>query len=188
MRRIIPPRWKNGDYEKLEAELCALPLCQYEFIDTSELVFSERIRRVCEQECPMYNKTWACPPAVGTVEECRERCLRFPRALMITTVTEVSDIADIRETLATREPHEEITRQAAAMVRERASEVMVLSTEACALCETCAWPHGPCRHPDKMFPCVESHGIIATDIAEKHGIEFFNGNIVTWFSLIFFRE
>ncbi len=39
-----------------------------------------------------------------------------------------------------------------------------------------------------MYPCVESHGIIATDIAEKHGIEFFNGNIVTRFSLIFFRE
>lgn len=176
------------DYAKLEAGLCALPICQYEFIDTPELTFTERIRTVCEQECPMYNKTWACPPAVGTVEECRARCLRFPKALMITTVTEVSDIADIRETLDTRVPHEEVARQAAALVREQASETMVLSTMACAYCEECAWPHGPCRHPEKMFPCVESHGVIATDIAEKHGIEFFNGNIVTWFSLIFFRE
>ncbi len=175
-------------YDKLEAALCELPLCQYEFIDTSELVFSERIRTVCETECPMYDRSWACPPAVGTVEECRERCLRFPRALMITTVTEVSDIANICETLDTRGPHEEITRQAAAMVKEQASEIMVLSTEACAVCEECAWPKGKCRHPERMFPCVESHGIIATDIAEKHGIEFIGGNIVTWFSLIFFRE
>ena len=176
------------DIARLEEGLCALPLCQYDLMDTSELVFSERIRAVCEQECPMYGKSWACPPAVGTVEECRERCLRFPRALMITTVTEVRDIADIEETLATRAPHEEITRQAAALVREQAAEVMVLSTEACAICERCAYPGVPCRHPDRMFPCVESHGIIATDIAEKHGIEFFQGNIVTWFSLIFFRE
>ncbi len=176
------------DYEKLEAGLCALPICQYEFIDTPELTFTDRIRTVCEQECPMYNKTWACPPAVGTVEECRTRCLRYPKALMITTVTEVSDIANIRETLDTRAPHEEVARQAAALVREQASETMVLSTMACAWCEECAWPQGPCRHPEKMFPCVESHGIIATDIAEKHGIEFFNGNLVTWFSLIFFRE
>lgn len=186
---MIPPaRWKEMDYEKLKAGLCQLPLCQYEFIDTSELTFSERIRTVCEDQCPMYNKSWACPPAVGTVEECKARCLRFPRALMITTVTEVSDIANIEETLATRGPHEEITRQAAALVKEQTSEVMILSTEACAVCEKCAWPDGPCRHPEIMNPCVESHGIIATDIAEKHGIEFFNGNIVTWFSLIFYKE
>ena len=87
------------DIAKLEEGLCALPLCQYELIDTSELVFSQRIRTVCEQECPMYNKSWACPPAVGTVEECQARCLRFPRALMLTTVTEVRDITDIHETL-----------------------------------------------------------------------------------------
>ena len=158
------------DLDKLEEGLRALPLYQYDFLDTAELVFSERIREVCRQECPMYNKSWACPPAVGTVEECRARCLRFPRALMLTTVTEVEDITDIRETLATRAPHEEITRQAAALVKDLGAEVMVLSTEACAVCEACAWPDAPCRHPERMFPCVESHGIIATDSAETHGI------------------
>jgi len=107
---------------------------------------------------------------------------------MITTVTEVNDISNIEETLATRLPHEEITRQAAELVRRQTEDIYVLSTEACAICEKCAWPNGPCLHPEKMFPCVESHGIIATDIAEKHSIEFFNGNIVTWFSLIFYQE
>ena len=38
-----------------------------------------------------------------------------------------------------------------------------------------------------MYPCVESHGILVTDLAEKHGIDFMSGNIVTWFSLIFYR-
>ena len=64
---------------------------------------------------------------------------------------------------------------------------MVLSTEACAICEQCAYPGGPCRHADKMYPCVESHGILATEIAEKYGIDFFDGKIVTWFSIIFYR-
>ena len=176
------------DYAKLEAALSAYPLCQYEFIDTSELLFSERIRYVCEHECPMYGKSWACPPAVGSVAECEARCRSYPKALMFTTVTEVNDIADLEETLATRAPHEEITREIAALVRAVAGDVLVLSTEACAFCEKCAYPDAPCRHPERMFPCVESHGIIATAIAEAHGIEFFNGNIVTWFSLVFFRE
>ena len=48
---------------------------------------------------------------------------------------------------------------------------------------------GPCRHPDRMFPCVESHGLIVTALAERHGIEFqYGGNVVTWFSLLLYRE
>ena len=54
------------DRQQLEQQLAALPLFQYEFIMPEELTFSERIRHVCESECPMYNTTWACPPAVGT--------------------------------------------------------------------------------------------------------------------------
>lgn len=175
------------DKEKLEQQLAQLPLYQYAFIRTEELVFTERVRKICEMECPMYGKTWACPPAVGSVEDCKKRCLAYPEALVITTITEVSDIANLQETLDTRAPHEAVTREAAAFVKEQAAEVMVLSTEACAICEQCAYPDGPCRHADKMYPCVESHGILATEIAEKYGIDFFDGNIVTWFSIIFYR-
>ena len=175
--------------EWLEAQLSQLPLYMYEFIDTSELVFTDRVRHICRTECPMYGKSWACPPAVGEVEECRRRCLAFDHALLISTIAEVNDIADIDETLATRAPHEEITRQVQQMVREQSAQTMVLSTEACAHCEHCTYPNAPCRFPEKMYPCVESHGILVTELAEQHGIDFLaGGNIVTWFSLIFYRE
>ncbi|MCR4771709.1 MAG: DUF2284 domain-containing protein [Oscillospiraceae bacterium] len=178
----------NG--ELLEEKLRGLPLLQYVFISTDELVFSENVRYICRTECPMYGRTWACPPAVGTVEQCREKCMRFTDGLLFSTVTEVSDIADIEETLSTRAPHEEITRKVRDMAAELYGEVLTLSTEACAVCESCAYTEGkPCRHPERMFPCVESHGIIVTELAEKHGMDFFNGgNIVTWFSLILFSE
>ena len=174
--------------ELIEQQLSALPLAQYGWIETAELEFSECIRRVCEQECPMYSQTWACPPAVVTVEECRARCLSYPHALYLTTLTEVSDIANLEETLATRAPHEAITREALAILKPHVKDVMALSTEACAICEHCAYPDAPCRHPELMFPCVESHGIIVTALAEKEGIEFYGGNLVTWFSLLLFRE
>ena len=176
------------DRNQLEMRLSELPLYQYAFVRTEDLMFSERIRWICEHECPMYGKTWACPPAVGSVEECKARCMKFDEALLIATITEVSDIANIEETLATRAPHEEITRQVHEMVREQAGDTMVLSTEACAICEECAWPDAPCRFKEKMFSCVESHGIVVTDLAEKTGIDFYaEGNLVTWFSLIFYR-
>ena len=174
--------------ERVEQALCELPLSQYAWISTSELVFTERVRKICESECPLYNRSWACPPAVGSVEACRARCLAFDEALLITSVTEVSDIANLEETLATRAPHEALTRRAAEILKEQASEIYVLSTEACAICTRCAWPDGPCRHPEQMYPCVESHAILATALAEKHGIEFYGGNLVTWFSLLFFKD
>ena len=177
------------DRQKLEAQLRELPLYSYAFIDTDELAFSQRVRYICQTECPMYNTTWACPPAVGSVADCRERVMAFKEGLLIATITEVNDLANIAETLATRADHEEITRQVLAMVRQQAGQTLTLSTEACTHCEHCTWPEAPCRFPDRMFPCLESHGILVTDLAEKRGIEFqFSGNTVTWFSLILYRE
>ena len=176
------------DRERLEAALAEYPLYQYAFIRTRDLVFTPRVRYVCQTECPMYNTTWACPPAVGTPEECQQRIMRFDEGLMIATITEVSDIANIQETLDTRAPHEEITRQITALVQQQASETLTLSTEACAHCAHCTWPDAPCRFPKRMFPCVESHCILVTDLAEKRGIDFMaGGNIVTWFSLILYK-
>lgn len=42
--------------------------------------------------------------------------------------------------------------------------------------------------PGKMFPCVESYGILVTALADRLDMNFFNGNLVTWYSLIFYRE
>lgn len=175
------------DKNILEQALAQLPLYHFAFFRSDELTFSERVRHICKTECPMYGKSWACPPAVGAVEECRKRCLAYPELLMICTVNEVPDIENMELTLETRKEHEAITEQVAQLMRKQASEIMVLSSEACAVCSECTYPNGPCRFPEKLFPCVESHGILVTELAERCGIEFFNGNIVTWFSVILFR-
>ena len=172
--------------ELLERQLAELPLFQYFFVKPEELVFTERVRYVCETECPRYGKTWACPPAVGTVEACKERCLSYNNLLVISTVTEVEDGSDMEQTLATRADHEAVTHQVAELLQLQEVKPLVLSTESCAICQDCTYPDCACRHPDLMYPCVESYGILVTDLMEKHGMEFYNGNIVTWFSLLFY--
>jgi len=176
------------DLELLESGLAELPLYGYFFIDPKALEFSERIRWICQHECPMYNKTWACPPAVGSVESCKAACLRHENCLMIATITEVQDISDLEETLATRSEHEQITKQVRDLMQQQGVEPYILSTEACTVCEHCAWLDGqPCRHPERMHPCVESHGINLIPVLEENGMEFqFGGNVVTWVSLLFY--
>lgn len=176
------------DREKLEQGLSELPLYTYFYIDPKELEFSERIRHICKAECPMYGKTWACPPAVGEVEACRQKCLGYENCLVIGTIVEVRDASDIQESLDTRGDHERITNQVRDLMREQGTVPYILSTEACAICERCAYLDGlPCRLPGKMHPCVESHGINLIPTLEQNGLDFIYGtNIVTWYSLLFY--
>ena len=176
------------DLELLEAQLAELPLYGYFFIDPNALEFSDRIRWICEHECPMCGITWACPPGVGSVQTCKEKCLSYKNCLMVATTVEVSDIANIEEGLATRPEHEAITNEVRDLMRAQGVEPYVLSTEACAICERCAYLDGqPCRHPDRMHPCVESHGINVVPVLEENGLAFqFGANVVTWISLLFY--
>ena len=178
------------DTARLEDGLAQLPLYVYTYIDPASLEYSERIRWICQNECPMYKKTWACPPAVGSVEECKQRCLGYNSCLMIGTITETDNIADMEATLATRPAHEEITGKVRQLLREQGIEPYILSTEACAVCQRCAYLDGqPCRKPDRMHPCVESHGINLIPTLEENGLPFQYGeNVVTWYSLLFFNN
>ena len=174
--------------ELLEEKLSELPLYIYDFIDPSELEFTDRIRWICEHECPMYGSTWACPPGVGSMECCMEKCRSYENCLMISTIVEVEDIANLEETLATRPDHEAVTNQVRDIMVSMGIEPYVLSTEACAICERCAiLDKQPCRHPEMMHPCVESHGINVVPMLESHGLEFqFGANVVTWISLFLY--
>ncbi len=176
--------------ELLEAGLAELPLYAYFFIDPQILEFSDRIRYICENECPMYGKSWACPPGAGQVPECEKICRSYKNCLVIGTITEVSDVTDIQECLDTRGPHEEITNEVRNLMRQQGIEPYVLSGEACSACERCAYLDGkPCRFPEKMHPCVESHGIVLTKTLEEQGLAFqYGGNIVTWYSLLLYNE
>ena len=177
------------DLELLEQQLSELPLYAYFYVDPKSLEFSERIRWICEHECPMYGKTWACPPAVGSVDSCKEKCLGYKNCLVIGTITECDDIASMEQSLATRPEHEAITNAVIEMFRAQGAEPYVLSTEACAVCQRCAVLDGqPCRHPGRMHPCVESHGINVIPTLEENGLDFqYGGNIITWYSLLFYN-
>ena len=174
--------------ELLEQQLSELPLYIYDFFDPRDLEFSSRIRWICENECPMYGKSWACPPGVGTVDHCRQVCRAYDHCLLISSIVEVRDIADMEETLATRPDHEALTEQVRELMQAQGIDPFSLSTEACTVYDRCAILDGqPCRYPEKMHPCVESHGINVVDVLEKRGLEFqFGANVVTWISLLFY--
>ena len=178
------------DRERLEAELSQLPLYVYFYADPRNIEFSERIRWICQHECPRYGTSWACPPGVGEVSACKAKCQSYRNCLVVGTITETENIGDIEASLATRPEHEKLTNQIRDLFREQGVEPYILSTEACAVCERCAILDGlPCRMPGRMHPCVESHGINLIPTLEANGLDFqYGDNMVTWYSLLFFNE
>ena len=97
--------------QAIEASITAYPICAYAFIQIQDIHFKEEVRHICRTECPRYGKSWSCPPAVGTVEECKKRCEAYEGGFLFTTMTEVSDIENMDELLSTRAEHEKLTHQ-----------------------------------------------------------------------------
>lgn len=177
--------WKDIE-NKIEEILTAYPVFQYGFLDVGDIEFKEEVRHICKQECARYNSSWACPPAVGTVEECKRRCESYGKALVFTTLAEVSDVSNMEETLATRREHEEIVHGICKELDEAGLKRLALSSDSCAICACCAWPEAPCRHPEEMLPCIESYGILVTSAAERLSMDFFyDSRTVVWYGIIF---
>ena len=68
----------------LLSDAAALSGCsQWGFVQTKDLNFYPEIRRICEgNSCRGYGKTWACPPAVGSLEECQQRVMQYGNMLL----------------------------------------------------------------------------------------------------------
>ena len=158
------------DTAKFEEFISAYPIYEYRILDTSDLSVETRVRQICKQECERYGSTWACPPAVGTLEECEKKIRSYGKAVFFSSVAEVSDLMNMQEMLSTR-------------------DTFTLSTESCDICETCAYTQGePCRFPERMHPCLESHGVVVSEIVEKEHMEYnLGGNTILWFSMVLYR-
>ena len=175
------------EFEKIEAQLRQMPLYQYGFMRPEELPFSSRVRQVCQQECPMYGRSWSCPPAVGDLEQCRARCLSYDHALLLVTVQEVADSTDLAAVLATRPFHRQQVRHARQILRQAGCRPLCLSGEACDICDICTCPDVPCRHPEWQTPCLEGYGIVASELAERYGVPFPpEPGLVYWYALLLF--
>ena len=161
------------------------------FLAASEIDVSPEVRRLCEQNaCGAYGKSWACPPGVGTLEECLKRMRAFTTVFHFSTRHELEDSYDFEGMMAGKQAHEAIVPRVRAFFRERLGDgIMLLSTEGCRRCKTCTYPDAPCRFPADLHPSIESYGVQVNELSKKTGVKYHNGkNTVTYHSCVFFNE
>ena len=167
-------------------ELKEIGIQEYGMISTAEIPFEQEIRKICEgNACRLYAKTWACPPAVGTIEECQERCLQYKTAMVFSAVYPLEDSFDFDGMEAGKARHTQLCPAIVKLFQEQYEDLLILSAEGCGRCQTCTYPDAPCRFPDTLYPSIESYGVEVNRLAAKAGVNYINGaNTVTYFGCI----
>ena len=126
--------------ERIESQKERLGIWEYAFLPTKEIPFSDEVRRICEKNaCGMYGTNWACPPAVGSAEACRAKCMQWDNALVITTKTILESRYDVSLWKNAAKAHESGTDDVLALVRGAYPDAYALSTEGCSICATCTF-------------------------------------------------
>lgn len=172
---------------EIETFIGDFPVCEYALMRRDELIFSPAVRTICETDCPRFGHSWACPPAIGTIDACMARCAKYDYAFLFSTVAEVADSFDMQGCLNERRDHEGVTYAITERFKQAFGDVLTLST-GCMLCDTCAYPDAPCRNPARAYATIESHGILIMQTAAMQNMTYDCGaNIVTYFSLLLFN-
>lgn len=172
--------------DRLKKMLDAAGIYQCGTVDTDKIRFTQEVRAMCEvNTCRQYGKTWACPPAIGTVEECRERVQKYEKMLVFSIKYDLEDSFDYEGMLAGMKHFKKCCRAFDDAVRPYIKEYFIVSNEGCDLCTKCTYPDAPCRFPERSHGSLEGYGIFVSELAKQAGINYINGpNTVTYFGAL----
>lgn len=148
------------------------------------------IRKICEgNTCRNYGTSWACPPAVGTIEECRARVERFDRMLLFSRCYQLEDSFDFEGMTAGARDFKKLVDRFCGNITDILPEYLMLSNEGCGRCQKCTYPDAPCRFPHLLHHSLEGYGFIVNELAAEAGIRYNNGpDTVTYFGALLFRD
>lgn len=159
-------------------------------VEVGRLRYDPEIRRICEENrCGNYGATWACPPMVGTLEQCRQRCEQYTGMLLFNRCFPLEDSFDFEGMRTSLFRFMEQVDALDRRLRPLLARYQLLSNEGCGRCKRCTCPDAPCRFPDRLYHSLEGYGFSVSQLAQEAGIRYYHGkNTVTYFGALLFRE
>ncbi len=160
------------------------------FADISTLEFLPEIRGMCEDNrCGKYGKSWACPPACGTLNEIKQHVLSYDYGMILQATEQMEDDFDWDAIqLASRRCRDSLNTLAR-QLRGTDKKVLAMGMDGCDKCESCTYPDAPCRFPDELSPSMEACGLFVSRECEKSGMQYKYGNqTMTINAMIFVKE
>ena len=170
----------------LEKKIKEVGFFQYGVINTMDIHFSQEVRAMCEvNTCQQYGKTWACPPAVGTVEECKKRIQQYEKMLVLAGKYDLEDSFDFEGMMASAKKFTASCRAFDSAIKPYLEHYLMFAKAGCDLCKECTYPHSPCRFPEQVHGSLEGNGMFVNEIAKMAKVNYSNGtNTVTYFTAL----
>lgn len=177
------------NYENIVIDILNAGATYAKCFSPHKLVFSSKFRKYCEENlCGHYGTNWMCPPAVGPIEELKEKIMKFENGVVFQTVTEVKDMRDKEGLDKARDSHNDFLRRISKVFSEKYKDADIFPMGAghCEICERCAYlDKEKCRHPEMTLPSAEAYGIDLGDLLKSCGLKFsYSEHSVAYVSLI----
>ena len=157
-------------------------------VEMSALVPLSQVREMCAADrCQMYGRSWSCPPACGTLEQCGTRMSKYKRGILVQTTGTLEDDFDLESIAQTERRHKKAFLDLTRQVRLLHPGCLPLTAGCCTLCRRCTYPDKPCRFPQKRLSSMEAYGLLVSDVCLKSGIPYNHGpRTITYTACILF--
>lgn len=160
------------------------------YVNIGTLKYYPEVRSICEKNsCGGYGASWACPPATGTLEECRSRVEQYKKMLVFTQMYKLEDSFDYEGMVEGGRSFKKLAEAFKYKLDNITKDCLLLANEGCRKCEVCTYPDAPCRFPELLFPPLEGYGFIVSELSREAGVKYNNGSeTVTYFGAVLFNE
>ena len=158
------------------------------YVSIPDLTFYPEVRSICEgNSCRHYATSWACPPAVGSIGQCRERVHQYDHMLLFSGRYALEDSFDFEAMSEGLRDFKRLVDRFHQGLEQLLPGFLLLSNEGCGRCAVCTYPDAPCRFPQLLHHSLEGYGFIVSELAKSAKIRYHNGpNTVTYFGALLF--
>lgn len=174
--------------EQLESAAQKSGFYETGFLRTEDIMTYQEIRDICATDvCRNYGKSWACPPAVGTVAECEDRIKKYGTFMLFSAKYDIEDSFDFEGMKTALFDFKKLVDEFNSKINPVLSDYLLLSNEGCGRCEKCTYPEKECRFPELLYPSLEGYGLNVSKLSKAAGVKYINGsNTVTYFGALVF--
>lgn len=145
-------------------------------LNVSSLRVLPEVREMCaSNRCQRYGKSWSCPPACGSLEECAARIRGFTGGVLVQTTAQLEDDFDAKAMKEAQDTHKSHFFTLARQARLLYPDCLPLSAGSCTVCRSCSYPDKPCRFPGKMLSSMEAYGLLVSEVCQSSALPYYYG-------------
>ena len=163
---------------------------QWGRLEMTALEARKVVREMCASDrCHSYGKSWSCPPACGSLEQCKQNMERYQQGILVQTTALLEDEFDLEGLSQAQKRHKAAFESLSRQVRAMYGACLPLTAGGCTLCYKCTYPKKNCRFPQKRMFSMEAFGLLVSDVCVKSGLNYYYGpKTMTYTSCILFDE